>query len=136
MRYIVTYWAKGQQHQLTFPTQQEADQYIRQLERQLGVTVGYRIEPKHSHKPKRRSKMMSREQYRKMLARHDWFYHNSDDHGKFLSGQAVGEELFRLAQSSPEFEEDFNAAKNHMFSGPAFGKPEVPKPSWWEEVAS
>jgi hypothetical protein len=62
------------------------------------------------------------------LERHDWYYHQSDDHGVYLQGEANGKALKAMAALIPGGDELFKAYAAHVFSGPPWHTDKQPKP--------
>ena len=63
---------------------------------------------------------------------HDWYFEYSDDGRVWNEGRKSLSELFDEASKDPKKMEMFNAFKNNMFSGPAYGTERPPKPEYPE----
>jgi hypothetical protein len=48
------------------------------------------------------------EEYKDMLARHDWFYNHSDSHSIWQAGDRERARLIKLAYTSPEYRSAWN----------------------------
>jgi 6-phosphogluconate dehydrogenase (decarboxylating) len=77
---------------------------------------------------------MTREEFRKQLRHHDWYFDFSDDFRVWSAGNAARSRIQALAKTSAEFKADFDAASDYIWSGESFGKPQAEKPSWWDTV--
>jgi hypothetical protein len=59
--------------------------------------------------------MTNLDEYKQMLASHDWFYHYSDDHSVWKQGQANISRLRAIAKESPEHELAYKEACDNVF---------------------
>lgn len=70
---------------------------------------------------------MNLETYMKDLKNHDWFFAMSDDHRVYMRGNAERDRLVKLAESSEEFKNAFNAKYLEVYSNEKiWGKVEAP----------
>lgn len=75
---------------------------------------------------------MTRDEYRARLREHDWYYHFSDDPRVYHAGESESKLLIALAGQNSEFQEDYRAVTDYLFSGKSFGTSEISVPDWWE----
>jgi hypothetical protein len=63
------------------------------------------------------------------LSAHDWYYTFSDHGATYRKGEASENNLVREAGTNGFKQALYDAYKEHIWSGPHVGKPEVPKPA-------
>lgn len=66
--------------------------------------------------------------YFRRLEQADWYYDFSDDHRVWSRGSVQMAELRGLSDQSPQHKLMWSAWHDHMFGGPTWGRPEVPRP--------
>jgi hypothetical protein len=67
------------------------------------------------------SEQMTLEQFKAILASHDWFYYMSDDHGVWMRGERASAEVMAIAKAGPsEFRQAYNAEHAKHFHTESF----------------
>jgi hypothetical protein len=70
---------------------------------------------------------MKIEDFKKLLANHDWYYHFSDDHGVWQRGEReVAEIKFALKDASDEMKKMYNEYHARYFNTPSFVSEKYP----------
>lgn len=71
---------------------------------------------------------MTLQEFWDALEAHDWYYHFSDSGSVFSKGKKSEDRLLKLASTSVEYNDMFQAFRGHYFSGPQYSTPRIPKP--------
>jgi hypothetical protein len=62
------------------------------------------------------------------LERHDWHYAMSDDNRVYTAGRKRQAELIEASQLSEAHNSLYEQYSDHVYSGPAYGTEQAPKP--------
>jgi hypothetical protein len=62
------------------------------------------------------NKLLTKEQFEELCQKHDWTYHMSDDHSKFLAGQRSAAAISSARSLASDFDAIF-----HRYSTEAYG---------------
>lgn len=75
---------------------------------------------------------MTREEFRDLLRKHDWFFAMSDDPRVYAQGLAEQRTLDARENDCTDFRADRAEVNDWLFNGAPWGTPERPKPDWWD----